>query len=205
MVSTRPPTPSYGCFHHGHSCNENHDGKKWQKTIQCEAELRGLGYYTATEPSNTSCRMENIINAVKCEEPFGFIQCHIHLPLHFIEKCSEFPPIFKNTEISMADIGEYMQAHCRNIARKSCVKRSLISSMSGENILLLIPLLKKYLEMSLVMTNIEFVIEYNGKCVFEWFINEVVNDRRMSDPEYTVRGETSKTKGKFRLWTYTNE
>ena len=92
----------------------------------------------------------------------------------------------------MVDIGTHMQAYCRSIARKSCVKRSLISSMKGENILLLSPLLKKYLEMGLVVTNIEFVIEYNGKCVFEWFMDEVVNDRRMADlnPEYTVRGET---------------
>ena len=47
------------------------------------------------------------------------------------------------------------------------------------------------------MTNIEFVIEYNGKCVFDWFMNEVANNRRMADlnPEYTVRGEASKAKG----------
>ena len=51
--------------------------------------------------------------------------------------------------------------------------------------------------MGLVVTNIEFVIEYNGKRVFEWFMNEVVLYRRMADPnpEYTVRGQTSKTKG----------
>ena len=51
--------------------------------------------------------------------------------------------------------------------------------------------------MGFVVTNILFVIEYNGKCVFEWFMNEVVNDRRMAylNPEYTVRGETSMTKG----------
>ena len=68
--------------------------------------------------------------------------------------------------------------------------------MKGENILFLSPLLKKYLEMGHIVTNIEFVIEYDGKCVVEWFMNEVVNDRRMADlnPEYTVRGETSKTK-----------
>ena len=67
----------------------------------------------------------------------------------------------------------------------------------GENILLLSPLLRNYLDMGLVVTSIEFVIEYNVKCVFKWFMNEVVNDRRMADlnPEYTVRGETSKTKG----------
>ena len=91
----------------------------------------------------------------------------------------------QHTEIGMADIGEHMQAYCRIIGRKC----SLINSMRGENILLLSPLLKKYLEMSLVVINIEFVIEYNGKCVIKWFMNEVVNDRHMADvnPEYTVR------------------
>ena len=34
----------YGCFHHGHSCTENHDDKKWQKTTQRKGELRRLGY-----------------------------------------------------------------------------------------------------------------------------------------------------------------
>ena len=177
----------YGCFHHGHSCKENHDDKKWEKTMQREGELRRLGYnvvsttscewlateeskiwyHSNVEPSNTSCSAEDIIDAVKGGELFGFIQCSIHVPQHLIETFSEFPPIFKN------------------------------SSMRGENIQLLSPLPKKYLEMGLVVTNIEFVIEYNGKCVFEWLMNEVVNYRRMADlnPEYTVRSETSKTKG----------
>ena len=53
--------------------------------------------------------------------------------------------------------------------------------MKGENILLLSPLLKKYLEMGLVVTNFEVVIEYNGKCVLEWFRNEVISDRHMAD------------------------
>ena len=207
----------YGCLHHSHhACNESHDAKKWNKTMQREAELKALGYnvisitsceWFAMEESEVwyhpataavaSCSMEDIVDAVKCEEVFGFIQCSIHVPSHLIDKFSEFPAIFKNTEISMGDIGEHMQAYCRSIGRKSCVKRSLISSMKGENILLLSPLLKKYLEMGLVVTNTEYIIEYNGKCVFEWFMNEVANDRRMAhlNPEYTVRGETSKTKG----------
>ena len=207
----------HGCFHHGHSCNENHDDKKWQKTMQREEELRELGYnvisttsfewfatevskiwyHSTVEPFNTSCSMEDIIDAVKGGDLFGFIKCSIHVPQHLIETFSELPPIFQNTEIGMAGDAEHMQTYCRSIGPKSCVKRSLISSMRKENIQLLSPLLKKYLEMGLVVTSIEFVIEYNGKCVFEWFMNEVVNDRRMADlnPEYTVRGETSKIKG----------
>ena len=51
--------------------------------------------------------------------------------------------------------------------------------------------------MGLVVTDIEWVMEYNPKQCFKWFEDEVVHDRRMADmrPEYKIRGETSKTKG----------
>ena len=31
------------------------------------------------------------------------------------------------------------------------------------------------------MTNVELVIEYNGKPVFDWFVMEVCNDQRKAD------------------------
>ena len=51
--------------------------------------------------------------------------------------------------------------------------------------------------MGLVCTNIEWILEYNPKRVFEWFQDEVVDDRRMADLDsaYAIRGETSKTSG----------
>ena len=68
--------------------------------------------------------------------------------------------------------------------------------MWGERIVTLTPLFKKYVEMGLVITDIEFIMEYNPKTCFEWFQDEVVRDRRMADldPDYKIRGETSKTK-----------
>ena len=69
--------------------------------------------------------------------------------------------------------------------------------ISGDGMLLLTPLLKKYLEMGLVVTDIECVIEYNGKSVFKWFMDKVCDDRRRADidPDFKVIGETSKLKG----------
>ena len=141
--------------------------------------------------------MDDILQAIKDDKLFGFIKCTIHVPEHLISKFSEFPPIFKNTEISMADIGEHMQGYCRGIERRHCVKKSLISSMKSDDILLLTPLLKQYLKMGLVVTDISLVVEYNGKQVFEWFMEEVCDDRRRADmdPAYAVHGETSKTMG----------
>ena len=92
----------------------------------------------------------------------------------------------------MADIGEHMQAYARSIQREKCSDKALISSMKGEGIVILTPLFKKYIEMGLVCTDIEWITEYHPKRVFEWFQDEVANDRRMADlnPAYMIRGET---------------
>ena len=87
-------------------------------TTRCEwvaTEESKIWYHSIVEACNTSCSAEDITDAVKVGELFGFIQCSIHVPQHLIEKFSEFPPIFKTTEIGMADIGEHMQAYCRSI------------------------------------------------------------------------------------------
>ena len=51
--------------------------------------------------------------------------------------------------------------------------------------------------MGLVVTDIDCVIEYNGKSVFKWFMDKVCDDRRRADidPDFKVIGETSKLKG----------
>ena len=57
---------------------------------------------------------------------------------------------------------------------------------------------KKYIELGLVVTNVELFIAYNGKAVFEDFMNEVVRDRRCADlggDEFKMKGEATKTKG----------
>ena len=90
-----------------------------------------------------------------------------------------------------------MQAFCRSITREKGVEKSLISSMCGDGIVIMTPLFQKYIELGLVCTDIEWVLEYNPKRVFEWFVNDVTDTRRMADmdPSYKIRGETAKTKG----------
>ena len=128
--------------------------------------------------SSPSITMENILDDVITDKKFGFVKVDIHVHPDDYENFSEFPPIFKNCEITMADIGEHMQAYCRSITRKVGVKRSLIGSMHAKGILLLTPLLKKYIEMGLIVTRVELVIGYNGLPVFDWFMKEVSKDRR---------------------------
>ena len=59
------------------------------------------------------------------------------------------------------------------------------------------PLFQKYIELGLVCTNIHWILEYTPRKVFEWFVNDVTNARRMADldPSYKIRGDSAKTKG----------
>ena len=203
----------YGCYFHGHDCKHNYDRQKWQKTLSREQSIRSLGYnlvsitscvwrkrseskleYPVFSPKATLSDMQD---GIMSGEIFGFLKCSVHVPDFLISKFSEFPPIFKNTEIPISAIGEHMQEFCRQTTRSNGVKRSLISSMKGAGIVIMTPLFKKYIEMGLICTDIEWVLEYTPKRVFSWFVDSVTNTRRMADlyPSWKIRGQTAKTKG----------
>ena len=67
--------------------------------------------------------------------------------------------------------------------------------MFGDGILIMAPLFRKYMELGLLCTDIEWVMECTPKKVFEQFVNDVTDTRRMADmdPSYKIRGETAKT------------
>ena len=81
----------------------------------------------------------------------------------------------------MKDIGKKMQDYCESFGRKTGVKRSLISSIHGKGIIILTPLLKWYLKSGLVVDDNEFIIEYNPKTCFNWFMDQVCDERRAAD------------------------
>ena len=205
-----------------HSCHTDADPEKWEKTKERDQAIRDAGYNLVTITScewikNPESRKKNyrlepeeeevvdiqareaqIIQDIQDEKIFGFVKCDVRVPDHLISKFSEFPPVFKNTEIKLEDVGETMQAYCDNIGRTTGVKRSLISSMHGEGIILLTPLLKWYLDNDIIIENIEFVVSYNAKNCFQWFMDEVTDKRRGADlggPGLKMVGETAKLSG----------
>ena len=44
---------------------------------------------------------------------FRFVKCDIHTPEHLKEYFSEMTPIFKNTEVSLEDVGQHMQEYAK--------------------------------------------------------------------------------------------
>ena len=60
------------------------------------------------QSSDEDITKESILDDVRNEKVFGFVKVDIRVPDDLISTFSEFPPIFKNTEITMNDIGEHM-------------------------------------------------------------------------------------------------
>ncbi|CAH3160600.1 unnamed protein product [Porites lobata] len=138
-----------------------------------------------------------IIKAIRDESLFGVVECDITVPDHLKPKFSEMCPIFKNTQISKEDIGEYMQTFAEEQHIMPQPRRSLIGSYFGEKILLATPLIKWYLEHGLEVTRIYQVVEYTPFPCFQPF-GEAVSDARRAgdvDPNKAIIADTMKLVG----------
>ena len=198
-----------GCYFHGHDCNPNNRLEEWQNTMDRLKKFEEMGYEVesilecewdkpvARTPPPIPTTEEDILTGIMEGEIFGIVKCSLKVPPEKIDFFSAFPPIFKNVSIDLKDIGPHMKKYAQSIGREGGVKKSLISSMFGDDIVILSTLFKRYIEMGLVCTDIQWVLEYNPKPVFQWFVDKVADDRRRADldPDMSIIGETSKTSG----------
>ena len=122
-----------------------------------------------------------ILSAIRNESLFGVVECDIRVPDSLKPVFAEMPPIFKNTDISRDDIGEYMKAFAEKQKIMSRPRRSLIGSYFGGKILLATPLTKWYLEHGLEATHIYQVIECTPMPCFKPFGEAVSDARRAGD------------------------
>ena len=104
---------------------------------------------------------QKILDGVQNGSLYGFLFVDIETPEHLKEKLADFPPIIKNTDISRADIGLYMEKIAEKFGYLKKPKRYLISSYFGEKILINSEMAKFYLDLGLKITRIyEFVQFY---------------------------------------------
>ena len=127
--------------------------------------------------------LERILSEVRNERLFGCVEVDIRVPEHLKEKFSEMCPIFKNTNISRDDIGDFMKAYAEEHNIMAQPRRSLIGSMKGEKILLATPLLKWYLEHGPEVTKVHQVVEFTPEPCFKPFGDTVSDARRAGDAD----------------------
>ena len=120
----------------------------------------------------------DIISMIKKGSLFGAVEVDIHVPDHLKAKFSEMTPIFKNVEVSVENIGTFMNSYLEESGKTFSPTKYLIGSMFGQKILLITPLLLWYLEHGLEVTKIHQIIQFRPIKCFEKFANQVSDDRR---------------------------
>ena len=86
-------------------------------------------------------------------------------------------PIFKNVNVCLDDVGEFMQEYAKEHSIKDVPRRLLIGSYFGKKIGFSTPLLKWYLNHGLVITHIYTVVEYIPNAAFNSFMTQVAQAR----------------------------
>lgn len=168
----------------GHSVVEMWECE-WREMKKTDRELQ---WFIATEVRRTLDKdkimsAERILSEVRNGRLFGCVEADIRVPEHLKDKFSEMCPIFKNTDISREDIGDYMKAYAEEHGIMPQPRRSLIESINGEKILLATPLLKWYLEHGLEVTKVHQVVEFTPKPCCKPFGDAVSDARRVGDAD----------------------
>ncbi|KAG4040561.1 hypothetical protein PC123_g23900 [Phytophthora cactorum] len=130
---------------------------------------------------------DGIIDDIKSDKIFGFLECDIRTPEHLKQYFSEMTPIFKNILIDCTDesvIGKHMYEY--NESRKqsrAMPARKLIGSYFGEKILIYTPLLKWYLSHGMEITQTYSFIKASSHKAFAPFMEVVSKARREGDAD----------------------
>ena len=129
-----------------------------------------------------------LINVIKHGVLFVFVECDIKVPDHLRGHFEEMTPIFKNMEVQLEDIGEFMEKFANDNKINQAPRCLLIESYFGEKICLATPL---------VITKIYKVVEYTPVAAFKDFTVEVANARLQgdSDQRYALIAELTKLIG----------
>ena len=137
-----------------------------------------------------------LLEQVRNGEFFGAVEVDLYVPDHLKPKFQEMTPIFKNTNITIDDIGPHMKQFAEEHESMPRPRRALIGSNKAEKILLATPLLQFYLEQGLVVTKVYQAVQWCSRPCLAPFGEFVSNARRDGDQGgSTVVAETAKTVG----------
>ena len=167
------------------------DWRRLKKTSSHVQQFRNTKFRRPLDHYKTLTEAQ-ILRAIRNESLFGVVECDIRVPDSLKPEFAEMPPIFKNTNVSRDDIGEYMKSLAEQDKIMACPRRS--HSYFSEKILLASPLVKWYLEHGLEVTHIYQVVEYTPVPCFQSF-GEAVSDARRPgdvDPNKAIIADTMK-------------
>ena len=174
-------------------------GKKdWQALVTHQPEIQAyLKQHRTYTHFKKYLNQNQIIQYIQDGRLFGFVECDIEVPDHLKDYFSEMTPIFKNTEVSLKDVGQHMQDYAKSHNIKDIPRRLLNGTYFGKKIGLSTPLLRWYLNHGLVITHIYTIVEYIPNAAFNSFMTQVAQARLDGDRDNdkTLIAETMKLIG----------
>ena len=127
--------------------------------------------------------MDTLLTAIRNGDIFGAARVDIKTPDALKAKFHGFPPVVKHANISRADIGDFMRAHCEETNSLLQPRPSLISSYYGENILITTPLLQWYIRHGLEVTHVYQFIEWEPGRPLRFLADITAQYRREADSD----------------------
>ena len=97
-------------------------------------------------PQRTKYTESELLEEIVADNIFGVAECDVSVPDDLKHKFSQFPPVFKNVNVSINDVGPYMKELCQKSGYLSTPRRTLISSFFGEEVVLTTDQIKWYLQ-----------------------------------------------------------
>ena len=109
--------------------------KDWQALVTQQPKIKAyLSKHHTFIHFKKYLNQDQIIKYIKDGCLFGFVECDIHVPDHLKDYFLEMTPIFKNTEVSLKDVGQHMQECTKEHHIKDIPRRLLIGSYFGKKI-----------------------------------------------------------------------
>ena len=148
--------------------------KDWQTLLTQWPEIKA---YLAQHHTYTRFKkyltQDQIIQYIQDGHLFGFVKWDIEVPDHLRDHFSEKIPIFKNVDVCLDDIGEFMQQYAKEHSIKDVPRHLLIGCYFRKKIGLTTPLLQWYLKHGRVITNIYTIVEYIPNAAFSSFMTQI--------------------------------
>ena len=168
---------------------------EWWQSFKTNEKIKN--YILSNFPYKRPLSTDSLLEKIRDGSLYGYIQCDLVVPDELKAKFSNFPPIFKNTEIGSNDIGEYMKKYAIENDLLKHPQRMLISGFKQENCSIITPLFNFYMELGLQCTKVYRFVRYLPRKCFNKFVQSVVDARREGDenPLSGVVAETMKLLG----------
>ena len=115
---------------------------------------------------------------------FGFAEVDIEVPRNLWEKFEELPPFFINQAVPDERVPQHMNDYLRgNDRTRFPDQKKLLGVLSAKKMLIYAPLLQWYLNHGFTITALYRTIDYRPQKIFNWFVNEVANNRWAGDAD----------------------